>query len=138
MRVRRPGQQPGDELPVAADPAVASLDVGAVAGRIFLVQLHVAEQAGAGVAALQQIVAEYAVFRKAASQRLLERRDVVNTLADEGAFLERVLIHIGHRPRIRVDAWLAAIQAGIARLLGDRQAGADARLQDAVAGVDAA
>ena len=45
-------QQPPGNLPVAADPAVAPAHVGDVAGRIFLVQLHVAQQPGARVAAL--------------------------------------------------------------------------------------
>ena len=39
-------------------------DVGAVAGRIFLVQLDVAQQAGARVATLEQIVAQDAVRRE--------------------------------------------------------------------------
>jgi hypothetical protein len=68
------------------------------------------------VTAFQQVVAEDAVFREAAGQRLLEGCDVVDALADEGAFLERILIDIGHRPGVRVDARLAAVQAGIARL----------------------
>ncbi len=64
-RTRHPRQQPGSYLPVAAYPAMATADVGTVAGWILLVQLDIAEQTGACVTTFQQIMAEYAVFRHA-------------------------------------------------------------------------
>ena len=50
---RHAAQQPADQLPVAAYPALAAAHVGVVTGRVFLIQLRVAEQAGAQVAAFQ-------------------------------------------------------------------------------------
>jgi hypothetical protein len=85
------------------------------------------------VAAFDQVVAQDAVFGQAAGQRALERVDVVDALADERAFAEQVLVDIGNRARVRVDAGFAAIQPRIAGTVGARQAQADARLQDAVA-----
>ena len=101
------GQQPARDLPVAADPAVPAAHVRAVARRILLVQLHVAQQAGARIAAFQQIVAEDAVLGKAPSERALERIDVVDALADERAFAEQILVHVGNGARVRIDAGLA-------------------------------
>ncbi len=134
VRGRRPRQQPRQQLPVAADPAMATLDVGAVARRIFLEQLHVAEQAGARVATFDQVVAEDAVFRKAVVQAQLERVDRVDALADERAFAEHVLIDVRNHLRVRVDAGVAAVQLGVAGARAAGQADAHARLQDAVAG----
>ena len=117
---------------------MAAAHVGAVARRIVLVERHVAEQPGAHEAALEQVVAEDAIRRQTIAEAVLERLDVVDALADEGAFAEEVLIDVRHRPRIRVDARLAAIQARIARPAGAGQADRHRGLQDAVAGHDAA
>jgi hypothetical protein len=87
-------QQPPGELPIAANPAVAAAHVGAVARRVILIQLHIAQQSGAGVASLEKIVTEDAILRKAPAKRLLEGIDVVDSLADERAFAEHVLVDI--------------------------------------------
>ena len=79
-------QQPPRKLPVAANPAVPAAHVRAVAGGIVLVQLHVAQQPGARVAAFEQIVAQDPVLGEASPERPLERIDVVDPLADERAF----------------------------------------------------
>ena len=47
-------------------------------------------------------MAEDAVFRKATLERVLERVDVINALADKRALAEHVLINIGDCARIRV------------------------------------
>ena len=138
LRGRRPRQQPRQQLPVAANPAMPSAHVGTVAGRVFLEQLHVAEQARACVATLDQVVAEDAVFRKAAIQRALERVDRVNALADERALAEHVLIDVRNHLRVRVDAGIAAVQLRVARARGAGQADPHARLQDRVAADHAA
>jgi hypothetical protein len=103
------------QLPIAANPAVAPAHVGAVADRVILVQLHIAQQSRAGVAAFEKIVAKDAILGEAPAKRLLEGIDVVDSLADERAFAEHVLVDIRDRARIGVDARLAAIQARIAR-----------------------
>ena len=100
-------QQPPRKLPIAANPAVPAAHVGAIASRIFLIQLHVAQQPGAGVAPFQKIVAENAVFGEAPVERPLECIDIVDALADERAFVEQVLVYIGNGARVRVDARFA-------------------------------
>jgi hypothetical protein len=61
---------------------------------------------------------------KAAAERLLEGIDIVDALADERAFAEQILIDVGDGAGVRVDARFAAVQAGIARAVGARQADA--------------
>ena len=132
-RNAQPGHQPADDLPVAADPAVAAGDVGVVARGRLLHHLHVADQAAARVAAFQQVVAEDAVLRQAIAQHVFEGVDVVDPLADERAFAEQVLVDVGHGAGVGVDAEITAEQACVARAVGAGQAQSDARLQDAVA-----
>src|SRR5439155_3814792 len=124
---------PAHDLPVAANPAVAPAHVSVVARRRLLEQLHVAQQARAGVAAFEQVVAQDAVFWQTPAEHMLERVDVVDALADERAFAEQVLIDVTDGARVGIDARLAAEQARIARARRARQAHADPRLQDAVA-----
>ena len=54
--------EPGQQLPVAADPAVLAAGVGVVAGREVVEQLDVGDQAAAGVVPLDQVVAEDVVL----------------------------------------------------------------------------
>ena len=82
-------------------------------------------------------MAENPVLGEAPIERLLERIDIVNPLADERAFAEQVLVDIGDGARIGIDARLAAAQPRIPRPVGARQAHRHARLQDAVALGDA-
>jgi hypothetical protein len=84
-----PWQQPLRDLPIAANPTIRRLDVRAVAGGKVLIQLHVAQQPGARVAALQQVMAEDTVLGEASLEGLFEDIDVIDALADEGAFLNQ-------------------------------------------------
>ena len=132
QRMQTPAQ-PANQLPIAAYPAVAARHVGAVARGRVLEQLHLAEQTGACVAALEQVVAQDAVLGHAVAQRAFENIDIVDAFADKRAFAEQVLIDIGDRPRIGVDASLAAVQPGVAAAVGAGQTQGHAGLQDAVA-----
>ena len=114
VRSGHPRQQPARELPVSANPAVATIYVGAVTGRVFLVQLHVAQQAGARITTFQQVVAEDAVLGKAPLERLFKGRHIIDSLADERAFLEQVLIDIGDGAGIGIYTWHAAVKLGVA------------------------
>jgi hypothetical protein len=78
-------------------------------------------------------VAEDVVVGKAPGERALEHVDVVDSLADERAFAEGVLVHIRNRARIRVDARIARMEACVPRPVRSRQAHAHTRLQDPVA-----
>jgi hypothetical protein len=97
-------QQPAGNLPIAANPAMPAADIRAVAGWIFLVQLHIAQQPGPGVTPFQKIVAEDPVFGKAPFEGPFECIHIIDALADERAFTEQVLVNIGDGPRIRIDA----------------------------------
>ena len=77
--------QPGQELPVAAHPAVLAPGVGVVRRREIVEQLDVGHQAAAGVIALDQVVAEDVVFGEGAAGGRLEGVHVVDALAGEGA-----------------------------------------------------
>ena len=57
-------EQPGKQLPIAADPAVFAFRKRAVSGRVIFHQLDI-DEAGARVLAFDQIVAEDGVLRKA-------------------------------------------------------------------------
>ncbi len=111
---------------------MATVHVREVAGRIFLVQVRIAQQSGPRMAPFQEIVAEDPVLGQPTVEGLLERIDVVDPLADEGAFVENVLVHIGDGARVRVDPRFAPEQTRIARPVLARQAAGHARLQDAV------
>jgi hypothetical protein len=110
-----PRQQPARNLPIPANPAVPAAHVRAVAGRIFLVQLHIAQQPRPRVAPFQKIVAEDPVLGKRPLEGPLERIDIIDALADERAFAEQVLVNIGDGARIGIDARLASAHARIPR-----------------------
>ena len=95
---------PGQELPVAARPAMLALGGDVVAGRELLDDLDVGREARAGEDAFEEIVAEQGVLRHAPGERRLEGIDVVDALAGVGALAEQVLVDVGDRRRIGVDA----------------------------------
>ena len=97
------------------------------------------DQARAGEHALEQIVAQHRVVGHAALQRGLEGVDVVDALAGVGALAEQVLVDVGDRRRVGIDAAVAGEDALEQRAFrADRQRRRDARLQHAVALDDAA
>ena len=79
------GQQPRQQLPVAAHPAVCAASVGQVVRRVVLVKDDVGDQAGAAVDALEQIVAEQGILGHPAGQAALEGVQVVDAFADVDA-----------------------------------------------------
>ena len=129
-------EQPPEDLPVAANPAVPSQRVGEIAGRMVFVQHHVALQSRATVAALEQVVAEDRVLGKYAAA-VLEGIDVVDALADEGPLVEKVLVEVGDDPRVGIDAWGARGEATEMRPLRAWQTHRHTWLDDAMAGHDA-
>ncbi len=131
--VADPQAEPGGDLPVAAHPAVTAADVGQVSRWRVFEQLHVAALAGAGVARLQQIVAQHGVVGEAAVEQPAEGPDVVDALADEGGLREQVLVQVRDHSGVGIEAHLAGQQPGIAALHGAAQRDADTRLEDRVA-----
>ena len=115
---------------------MSPVDVHVVAGRMFFVEFHVADQGGAGMTCFQQIVAEHGVLGEASLHGPLERIHVVDSFSDERAFPKDILIHVGHFPRVGIDARITGEKSHEPGTSGARQAHADSRLQDAVAFVD--
>ena len=70
------------------------------------------------------------IFGELASDGALESIDVVNSFADEGAFLEDILVDVGDGAGVGIDAGLAGEKLGEARSTGAGHADADARLED--------
>ncbi len=130
---RNDGQKPGQDLPVAANPALAAIDIGDEAGGMVLDQLDIVDEAAAGEAAFDQVVAEDGIVGKAHSDGGLESAQVIDPLADEGAFGKKIVVDVGDFAGVGIDADLAGVQAGILRAGGSLEADGDARLEDAVA-----
>ncbi|MNO61713.1 hypothetical protein D3C76_523680 [compost metagenome] len=95
---------PRQQLPVAARPAVQALDHHVETRRRIFHHLDIRGQPGAGENTLEQVVAEQLVLPYPAGERRFEGVDVVDALAGVGAFAEQVLVDIRDRRRIRVHA----------------------------------
>ena len=65
-------EQPADDLPVASGPAVVTLGIINIVGRVVVKQFQIVDQAAADMAAFDQVVAEDEVFREGTFQHLLE------------------------------------------------------------------
>ena len=135
---RHERKQPEEDLPVAADPAVLPPRVRQHARRVVVDQLDVRHERDARVQPLEQIVGEQRVLRDRAFERRGEGVDVVEPLAGEDAFAEEILIGVGDRRRVGIDAGVPGIEPREQRTGGAHERDADARLQDAVALGDAA
>ena len=127
-------QNPGQQLPVAAHPAVLARHLDIVARGKFLHQLDVGGQCGAREHAFEQIVAQDGVFGNLLQQCAFKGIDVVDALADKRTFLEQVLIDVGNRKGIRVQP-IGARKSPLEQrtLRSDRQGRRHARLEDAIA-----
>ena len=138
LRTRRPGlvghfaEQPADNLPIAAHPAVLATVVGTVMRRVIVDDFDVADQTGARVGSFDQIVAEQRIAREAMLQHPLQGFDFVDAFAGEDAFAVEVLIHVGDGARVNVESGLAGVHARQPRQRRTLHADADARLQDPV------
>ena len=112
---------------------MATADLDRICGRVVLEQQHVADEAGARVGPLEEVVAEDEVLGQLAGERALKGVDVVDPLADERALVEHILVDVRHGARVGVDARFAGEQTREAGAAGARHGGGDPRLQDRVA-----
>ncbi len=135
---RHARQQPGEELPVAAQPAVEARHRGQQVRRKVLEQRHVRNEGGAAVQALEQVVAEQGVVRNPPGQAGLERHRIVDALAGEDPDPEQVLIHVRDRVRVQIETGRTREQPRMAGTVGAAGGDLDARLEHAVAGDDPA
>ncbi len=107
---RRP--QVRHDLPVAPDPPVHPRGGGQVVRRVVVEDLDVARERDAQERALDQIVAEKGVVREAVVEQCSEQVDLEDPLAGERALAEDVLVCVGHRARVGVDAGDPRVHAG--------------------------
>ncbi len=127
-------EDPRQELPIAPGPPVVAADRDLVVGRELLEQIDVGHEAGAGVEALEEVVAQERVVRHPAGEGRLEGVHVVDALPRVRPLAEEILVDVGHGGRIRVHAARArddALVGGAAGPGGKRRR--DPRLQDTVA-----
>ena len=96
-------EDPWQQLPVAAHPAMLARRGDVVARGKFLDHLDVGGQTGAGENAFKQIVAENRVDRNAPIERRVEGIDVVDAFADIGALVVKVLIDVGDDDGIGIE-----------------------------------
>src|SRR4051794_10504454 len=95
MRARTdiaPPEDPRQELPVAAYPAMLAQRRDVVPRREFLHHLDIGREPRAREDALEEIVRQQRAVGHAVRERGLERVDVVDALAGERAFAEQVLV----------------------------------------------
>ncbi len=129
-----PAEDPRQQLPVAAHPAVRARGGDLDVRRKILEQVDVADQAAAGEHALEEIVAEHRVVRHLAGERAFKCVDVVNAFPGEIALTEQILIDIGDRAGVGIEAGRPGEYPLEQRTLsGRRQGWRDARLEDSVA-----
>jgi len=127
-------EHPGQQLPVAAGPAVLALGGDVVARRELLDHLDVGRQAGPRENAFEQVVAEHGVGRNATGERCLEGVDVVDALAGVRALPEQVLVDVRRGSGIRVDAAGRRKKLLVERTVAaNRQRRRHPGLQDAIA-----
>ena len=125
--------QPGSNLPVAAYPAVAAVHIDQQPRGNSFEQFHVVDQAAAGEAAFDQVVAQQAVFGKTAFACRLEGLHVVDPFADETALPKQVVIEIAGLERIGIDSRIARHQAAETAAMRLGHGGGYPRLKHGVA-----
>src|SRR5271165_2591356 len=131
-------EEPWQQLPVPACPAMLTRRGNVIARGKFLDDLDIRRKAGAREDAFEQIVAqERSVFHPTIECRL-EGVNVVDPLTGIRALAEQVLVYIGYRSGVGIESGSARDNALIKRSLGaDRQGRRDPRLQHGVALDDA-
>ena len=126
-------EEPGEDLPVAAHPAVLPPRVREDVGGVIVHHLHVGDESRTRVQPLEEVVRQQRVLGDAPADGRLERVDVVQSLAGKSSFAEQVLVGVRDRRRIGVDAGVPGVHPREERPAGAPQVDAHARLEDAVA-----
>src|SRR5688500_8845259 len=83
-------------------------------------------------------MAQQRVLGEPSVRRVLERIDVVDPFAGEAALAVKVLINVGDRRRIRVDAGMSRMDRGEVGAVRAGERNSYARLKNSVAAGDAA
>jgi len=95
-------EQPGQQLPVAANPTPHAVGVHQVARRKFLVQGDICDQRGSSVNPFKQVVAEKGILANLTGQAAFKRGDIIYPLSDVAPFAKQILIHIRYGKRVQV------------------------------------
>ena len=130
---RHEREQPEEDLPVSAHPPVLPATVGQHARRVVVHDFDICHEPGARIQPFEQVVRQERILRHAALQCRGECVDVVESLANEDAFVEEILVQVGYRRRVRVDPRVSRVRAGEQRPRCTRHRDADTRLKNAVA-----
>ncbi len=131
-------EQPPQDLPVAAHPAVLAARVSEDARRIVVDHLDVGDESRARVQPLEEVVREESVLGNAPLEGGDEGIHVVEPLAGEDPLGEEVLVRVGDRGRVGVDAGVPGVEPREERAGGARHGHAHPGLEDPVALGDAA
>src|ERR1700733_7326765 len=99
--------QPFRNLPVTSYPTMFASIVGAVVRGIVLNDLDIASEAGSSVCALDQVMTEQGIARKAAIENAVKCIDLIDPFSNEDAFTVQVLIHVGGSASVNVEPRLA-------------------------------
>src|SRR5271170_4846142 len=92
-----------------------SPSVSGVVGRVVVNDFDVRDEACASVGALDQVVGQEGISRKASVQHLVQDADLVDALAGKDAFSKEVLIDIRDCTRVDIEAGLAGVKGCEAR-----------------------
>ena len=112
--------------------------MGEDARGVVVDDLDVGDERRARVEPLEEVVRQERVLGHAPLERGHERVHVVEPLAGEDPLAEEVLVGVGDRGRVGVDAGVPGVEPREERARGARHGHAHARLQDPVALGDAA
>ena len=104
LSVARVPENPWQKLPVATRPAVLPHRCDLVVRRKLLEELDVGHEARSREDSFEEIVTEERILRHAAGERGLERVDVVDALSRVRSFVKEILVHVGDRRRVGIDA----------------------------------
>ena len=130
--IRHLVRKPLHDLPVPAQPAMFPPVVRAVVRGIILDHRNVAHQPSARIRPLNQVMTKQRVPRESSIQHVQQRIDLVDPFAGKRPLSIQILVHIGTRPRVRIQPGLTNEDCGQPRSRGAVHADIDPRLQDPV------
>src|SRR5213078_4559349 len=99
-----PAQDPRQQLPVAARPAMLARGGYVVSRRKLLNDLDIGDQTGARKYPFEEVVAAQRVLGYTAGQRGVEGVEVIDALAGIRSLTEQILVDVGHCSCVRIDA----------------------------------
>ncbi|MCY1222312.1 hypothetical protein D9M72_344020 [compost metagenome] len=97
-------EDPAKQLPVTTSPAVLPPGHHIVACGKFLDHFNVGGQPGTREHPFEQVVTEHRVLRHPAVERGFKSIDIIDALACKGALAKEILVDVGGRRRVGIDA----------------------------------